>query len=146
LFHKSLSLRISGHSHQGRPRCFREIASSPASFARSPAERAFGRQALEALWQRSLRGEDRDRTFRMLLANYLGAGRYNSALALMRTARTSGVRQDELDRWIVLSGIQPMFELADEKEQAAAASRLRIARVGDPRVARWLAVRWFRAK
>jgi len=69
----------------------------------------------------------------MLLANYLGAGRYNSALALIARPATSGVRQDELDRWIVLSGIQPMFELADEKEQAAAASRLRIARVGDPR-------------
>src|SRR6185503_17685154 len=78
----------------------------------------------------------------MLLANYLGGGRYKSAMALMREGRTSGVRQDELDRWIVLSGITPILELGDEKAQAAAASRLRTTRI-DPLVARWLAVRWY---
>ncbi len=122
-----------------------EIAFIAGGFASTPAERSIGSRALDALWARASRGEDKARAFRMRLANFLGAGRQSSARALVRDARAAGVRQDEIDRWVVLSGITPLADLADDGAQEAAARRLRTTR-NDPLVARWLAARWFSSR
>jgi tetratricopeptide (TPR) repeat protein len=106
------------------------------------AERNIGRRALEALWQRATRPEDKARAFRMLMASYLGTGRHSAARALARDARAAGIRQDEIDRWIVLTGITPIPPLTEENYQETAARRLLTTR-NDPLVARWLAARWF---
>ncbi|MBI4500251.1 MAG: protein kinase, partial [Gemmatimonadetes bacterium] len=142
LYHRRYAFRLVESFPRRPAEVLEEIAFIASEFGRSGAERAIGNRALDALWQRSAGGEGRARAFRMLLAHYLGAGRYGSARALVQQARESGVRHDELDRWIVLSGITRLPELGDGSSQAAAARRLRTTRI-DPVVARWLAARWF---
>ncbi len=141
LHNKRYAFRVVESFPRRPPEVLEEIAFIAGEFSRTGAERSIGNRALEALWQRSSMGEQKARAFRMLLASYLGSGRYVSARTLVSTARASGVRQDEIDRWVVLSGILPMPPLLDDEAQAAAARRLRNTR-NDPLVARWLAARW----
>jgi hypothetical protein len=79
----------------------------------------------------------------MRLASMLSQGRYATAIRFHRDARAAGVDQDELDRWLVLSGITPLPDLGDDSAQAAAVRRLRAATRGDPLVSRWLVARWY---
>jgi hypothetical protein len=78
----------------------------------------------------------------MRLAGYLAQGQYATALRFYREGRASGVPQDELDRWLVLSSVTPLPNFGDDSAEAAAVRRLRTTR-DDPLVARWLAARWY---
>ncbi|MBI4421842.1 MAG: protein kinase [Gemmatimonadetes bacterium] len=126
-----------------RPAEFLEdVALLASEFGRSTAERLLGYRAIDALWQRAARGREKARAFRLLLASYLGSGRYASARELVVDARELGVPQDEIDRWVVASAITPLPDLGDAVTQAAAARRLR-GTSDDPLTARWLAARWY---
>ncbi len=118
------------------------VAFIASEFGRSPAERAVGARALEAIWTGAARGDDRAHAFRMRMASMLGTGRYASAVRFFREARGMGVPADELDRWMVLSGVTAMPDFGSDSAQAAAVRRLTGA-TDNPLVARWLVARWF---
>ena len=141
LYHRRYAFRVMESFPRRPAEVLQEVAFIASEFGRSGLERAVGARAVDALWQRAASGEDRARAFRMRLASHLGAGRYATARVLVQQAHEAGVRQDEIDRWVVLSGITRLPELGDEGAQAAAARCLRTTRI-DPLVARWLAARW----
>jgi TolB-like protein len=129
-----------------RPRPFLEnIAFLASEFGRSAAERSVGLEAIDALWQGAASPEDRERAFRMRMATLLGAGRDRSAARFLTEGRARGVPPVELDRWVVLSGVTALPDLAGTAAMDAAATRL--AARGDTAVAdQWLAARWFRTR
>jgi serine/threonine protein kinase len=136
------ALRVLESFPRRDPEVLKEVAFTAALFGRSAQERLVGQTALKALLRRATTTEHRTQAFRMQLASFLGAGQYASAQALVRDARQAGVRQDEVDRWIVLSGITPLPDLGSEATQQNAARRLRDTKT-DPVIARWLAARWW---
>ena len=68
LHYRRYALRVIGLSPQRPPEVLEQIAFIAGEFSRTDAERMIGNQALEALWQRATRGEDKARAFRMLMA------------------------------------------------------------------------------
>ena len=136
------ALRVLESFPRRDPEVLKEVAFTSALFGRSAPERLVGQTALKALVRRATTTEHKTQAFRMQLASLLGAGQYASAQALVREARPTGVRQDEIDRWIVLSGITPLPDLGSETVQQSAAKRLRDTRT-DPVIARWLVARWW---
>ena len=142
LHHASLAPRVLA-SFPRRSREFLDnVAFISSEFGRSAPERMVGGRALDAIWGRAARGDDRARAFRMRLAGLLGAGRYATALRFFRGARAAGVPQGEVDRWMVLSAVTPLPDFGDDLSQAAAVRRLTGA-ADDQLVARWLVARWF---
>ncbi len=97
--------------------------------------------ALRELWDRARTPRDRSVAFRMRLARFLATGRYASADSLVRQASQQRLQNSELDRWVVLSAITSIHDLADPAVQQSAAERLERASEGDPEVT-WLVARW----
>ncbi|MSR05657.1 MAG: tetratricopeptide repeat protein [Gemmatimonadetes bacterium] len=142
LHHAPLAPRVLA-SFPRRSREFLDnVAFISSEFGRSAPERVVGGKALDAIWGRASRGDERARAFRMRLAGLLGSGRYATALRFFRGARSAGVPQGEVDRWMVLSGVTPLPDFGDDSSQAAAVRRLTGAD-DDQLMARWLVARWF---
>ena len=143
LFRPELVPRMLG-SFPNRPRPFLEnIAFLASEFGRSAAERMVGLRAVDALWQRSAGLGERERAFRMRMAVLLGSGRDASATQFLREGAARNVARQELDRWIVLSGVSVIPDLTGTVALDAAAARL--AGSGDTAIVdQWLAARRFR--
>jgi tetratricopeptide (TPR) repeat protein len=131
-------------SFPSRPRAFLEnIAFVASEFGRSPAERSIGMRAVLVLWERAVSRDEKERAYRMRMAMLLGGGQEGSAARFLAEGAARGVPRDELDRWIVLSHVTPIPDLAAQPAAAAAAGRL--AGAGEEAVVeQWLAARWFR--
>ncbi|GIW53423.1 MAG: hypothetical protein KatS3mg081_2778 [Gemmatimonadales bacterium] len=145
IFRPELAPRVLS-SFPSRSREFLEnVAFIAAEFGRSPLERSIGMRAIDVLWERAVGSAERERAFRMRIAAFLGSGREASAMRLVREAAARGVPREELDRWIVLSAVTAIPDLADLQTTAAAARRL----AESPElsvVERWLAARWYRTQ
>ena len=107
--------------------------------------RPIGTQAAQVLWERATTGEERTVAFRMRMAIHLGSGREEAAREFLREARRRGVRQGEIDRWVVLSAVTHVADLADPATTESAARRLTQSE-DDALVSRWLAARWYRER
>ncbi len=106
-----------------------------------PGVRPIAREALNAYWANARSRNERRIAFRMQLAYMLARGRVASADSLLREAMTVGVPRDELDRWLLLSAVTTLPNLATDAGLAAAASRLEEVEE-DRAEATWLLVRW----
>jgi tetratricopeptide (TPR) repeat protein len=106
-----------------------------------PGVRPIAREALNAFWNNAGSRSERQVAFRMRLAYLLARGRYASADTLFREAERARIPQGELDRWIVLSAITPLPDLAGETVQRAAVTRLQNAEE-DVAESLWLVARW----
>ncbi len=113
-------------------------------------ERAIARDAIAVLWDRAASRTDRTVAFRLRMASELGAGRLESAIALIHEGRRRGVPEDELDRWIVLGDVTGVAPLAERDRLRRAASRLAAGATAAPAernpVDLWLAARWARTR
>jgi len=107
-----------------------------------PGVRPVAREALRAFWNNAGSRAERRMAFRMRMAYLFGRGRVASADSLMREAEHARVPADELDRWLVLSGVAPLPDLGENAAIAAAARRLEDADE-DRAEALWLAARWY---
>jgi TolB-like protein len=105
-----------------------------------PASDVVSRTALNALSRRAANAGDRRIAFRMMMAERLGRGRFDSADSLLVEGRRARVPQDEIDRWILLSEITPLPSLGDSAEQIAAARNL--GNAANDAEAHWLTARW----
>jgi tetratricopeptide (TPR) repeat protein len=107
-----------------------------------PGVRPIAREALRAFWNNAGSRGERQMAFRMRLAYLLARGRFASADTLFKEAEQMRIPRSELDRWIVLSAITPLPNLAGEATQRAAVTRLQDAEE-DTAEALWLVARWY---
>jgi tetratricopeptide (TPR) repeat protein len=104
--------------------------------------RPVAEEALGVFRNRAETVHDRRLSFRMTMANRLAAGRYEGADSLMQEGARNQVPDDELARWIVLSAITPLHDLAYGLDKFAAVEQLETGdATTDPEVA-WLLARW----
>jgi tetratricopeptide (TPR) repeat protein len=129
-----------------RPDLYLEILALAGAELNPPGgARAIAESAAREIWARAATPEATTVTFRILMAYLLGSARYASAQDFFDGA--TRLPREERDRWIVLSHISALPELADSGAAAAAVTRM-VDRTGSGTIADratdlWLAARWF---
>ncbi len=109
----------------------------------SPATtRPVGQEALLTLWNRAESPSDKRLAFRMSMADRLAHGRFAGADSLVQEGRRNRVPEDEIARWIVLSAVTRLPDLATEEERLTAVAELASGAATDTEAA-WLLARWY---
>jgi tetratricopeptide (TPR) repeat protein len=106
-----------------------------------PGVRPIAREALNAFWNNAVSRDERRMAFRMKMSYLVARGLIASADSLLREAAQMRVPGDELDRWLVLSAVTPIPDLAGTEATSMAVTRLESADE-DRAEALWLVARW----
>jgi hypothetical protein len=124
-------------------RALENIALGAGELRQPPGTHAFSVAAIDALAARAETPTEFAVTFRMRMATLMATDQVDAARDYLATARSRGVPQEEIDRWVVLTAIVDTPALLGTSATADAARRLEQAQ-DEPFVSAWLAARWAR--